>query len=178
MILKSLVTFVMSKSNDNKRLAGYASIGYKAKGELFSSDSIDVIFDKGNFLPVYTNDIMNATREILIVSPFITKKRTMQMLERLEAAVQNKVTVIVVTRPVEDFREKDMAALQGALRLLGGIGVHVIFKANIHQKFAIMDQRIVWYGSINLLSFGGAEESIMRLVSSNVANELIKSIER
>ena len=49
-------------------------------------------------------------------------------------------------------------------------------KANIHQKFAILDQKIVWYGSINLLSFGSAEESIMRLESPNIANELIKSI--
>lgn len=39
-----------------------------------------------------------------------------------------------------------------------------------------MDQRIVWYGSINLLSFGGAEESIMRLESPTIANELVKSI--
>lgn len=71
-----------------------------------------------------------------------------------------------------------MRALQGVLSLLKDIEVNVVFKANIHQKFAIIDQRIVWYGSINLLSFGSAEESIMRFESSNVANELIKSIER
>lgn len=41
-----------------------------------------------------------------------------------------------------------------------------------------MDQKVIWYGSINLLSFGSAEESIMRLESVNIANELIKSVER
>ena len=40
-----------------------------------------------------------------------------------------------------------------------------------------MDQKIVWYGSINLLSYGSAQESIMRIEGSNIANELIKSIE-
>ena len=40
-----------------------------------------------------------------------------------------------------------------------------------------MDQKIVWYGSINLLSYGSAQESIMRIESPNIANELIKSIE-
>ena len=35
---------------------------------------------------------------------------------------------------------------------------------------------IVWYGSINLFSFGSAEESIMRLDSPNIADELTKSI--
>jgi hypothetical protein len=40
-----------------------------------------------------------------------------------------------------------------------------------------MDQKIVWYGNINLLSYGNAQESIMRIESSNIANELVKSIE-
>jgi len=36
---------------------------------------------------------------------------------------------------------------------------------------AVIDQRIVWYGSVNILSYGSAEESIMRLDSLNIANE-------
>ena len=162
----------------SKRLTGYALIGYKAKGESIATESIDIIFDKRSFFPVYANDIVNVAREILIVSPFVTKKRTVQMMEHLEAALGKQVRVIVVTRPVEDFKDKDMTAWQGTMDLLKGAGVSIVFKSNIHQKFAVMDQRLVWYGSINLLSFGGAEESIMRLESSNIANELIKSIER
>ena len=158
----------------HKRLAGYASIGYKAKGESIATESIDIIFDKSNFLPVFSNDIMNAAREILIVSPFVTRKRTFQMLQYLEAALRNKVRVIVVTRPAEDFRDKDKTALKGVLDALKSAGISVVLKSNIHQKFAVMDQGIVWYGSINLLSFGSAEESIMRLDSPNVAYELIK----
>jgi hypothetical protein len=38
-------------------------------------------------------------------------------------------------------------------------------------------QKTVWHGSINLLSYGSAQESIMRIGSSNIANELIRSIE-
>lgn len=162
----------------NKRLTGYASIGYKAKGESIATDLIDVIFDKSNFLPVFANDMVNAAQEIVIVSPFVTKKRSLQMMQHLEVALQNKVRVIVVTRPVEDFKEKDLTTLQGALNLLKEAGVSLIFRSNIHQKFAVMDQMIIWYGSINLLSFGRAEESMMRLESPNIANELIKSIER
>jgi len=162
----------------NKRLTGYASIGYKAKGESVAAESIDVIFDKSNFLPVYSSDIVNAAREILIVSPFITRKRSLQMMQNLEVALGNKVKVIVVTRPAEDFKDKDIGSLKDTLDLLRSTGVSIVFKSNIHQKFTVMDQKIVWYGSINLLSFGSAEESIMRLESPNIANELIKSIEK
>jgi phosphatidylserine/phosphatidylglycerophosphate/cardiolipin synthase-like enzyme len=67
--------------------------------------------------------------------------------------------------------------MQRTLDLLTDSGVSVVFKSNIHQKFAVMDQKVVWYGSINLLSYGSAQESIMRIESSNIANELMKSIE-
>lgn len=162
----------------NKRLTGYAAIGYKAKGESITTESIDIIFDKSNFLPVYSNDIVNAAREILIVSPFVTRKRSLQMMQNLEVALGNKVKIIVVTRPADDFNGKEMTTLRETLDILKGAGVSIVFKSNIHQKFAVIDQRIVWYGSINLLSFGSAEESIMSLESPNIANELIKSIEK
>lgn len=162
----------------HKRLNGYASIGYKAKAGAVEADSINVIFDKSNFLPVYGNDILAAEREILIVSPFVTKRRTLQMMQHLEIALRNKVKVIIVTRPTGDFGEKEPAALQGTLDMLQHTGVNVVFRSNIHQKFALIDQKVVWYGSINLLSFGSAEESIMRLESPNIASELLKSMEQ
>lgn len=35
---------------------------------------------------------------------------------------------------------------------------------------------IVWHGSINLLSFGSAMESVMGLDSPNIANKLMKTV--
>jgi superfamily II DNA or RNA helicase len=162
----------------NKRLSGYASIGYKAKGENLTSENTDIIFDKSNFLPVFFNDIACTSREILIVSPFVSKRRTLHMVQNLRTALNNGVRVVVVTRPSEDFKDKDLSAWQTTIELLKTFGIVIVFKSNIHQKFAVMDQKIVWYGSVNLLSFGNAEESIMRLESSNVANELIRSIKK
>jgi phosphatidylserine/phosphatidylglycerophosphate/cardiolipin synthase-like enzyme len=128
-------------------------------------------------LPVYSNDIMNAVREILIVSPFIIKRRTIQMISLLKSAIDKEVKIIVVIRPVEDFNDKDITSLQSSLGFLKDAGISLGFRSNIHQKFAVIDQKITWYGSINLLSFGSAEESIMRLESPNIANELLKIIE-
>ena len=141
----------------NKRLAGYASIGYKAKGENIAPESTDIIFDKTNFLPVYSNDIISASREILIVSPFVTRRRTFQMMQTLKIALENGVKVVVVTRPAENFKDKDLTAWQTTLDFLRNSGVVFVFKSNIHQKFAVMDEKIVWYGSINLLSFRSEE---------------------
>jgi phosphatidylserine/phosphatidylglycerophosphate/cardiolipin synthase-like enzyme len=113
----------------------------------------------------------------LIVSPFIRQRRTHQMIQYLKILTGKNIRVIVVTRPKQDFSPKDHSVLEKTLILLTSSGVSMVFKSNIHQKFAIMDQKVVWYGSINLLSYGNAQESIMRIESSNIANQLMKSIE-
>jgi hypothetical protein len=41
----------------------------------------------------------------------------------------------------------------------------------------VIDQNIVWYGSINLLSYGSAEESIMRFENMEIAGELLTTVE-
>jgi hypothetical protein len=162
----------------HKRLAGYAAIGYKARAEIVPGGSTNIIFDNTTFLPVYKNDLLNAAREILIVSPFVTKRRVSQMQPFLTAALDRKVKVVVVTRPATDFKEKDRPALEETLALFPAAGIQVVFKSNIHQKFALFDQKIVWYGSINLLSFGRSEESIMRLENPSIADELLGSIQK
>jgi phosphatidylserine/phosphatidylglycerophosphate/cardiolipin synthase-like enzyme len=161
----------------HKRLTGYASMGYKAKSEDITSASLDIIFDKDSFLPVFNNDLAGTKKEVLIVSPFVRKRRSIQMIQHLRIALDKGIRAIVITRPAEDFKTRDRAALQRVLKMLEDNNISVVFKSNIHQKIAIMDQKIVWYGSINLLSYGSAQESIMRIESSNIANELIKSID-
>ncbi len=159
-----------------KRLAGYAAIGYRAKGESLTAEPADIIFDNTNFLPVYNNDLLSAAQEVVIVSPFVTRRRALQMLSTLETALAKRVSVVVVTRPTMAYKEKDRPALEKTLASLQVSGVRLLCRANIHQKFAVTDQKIVWYGSLNLLSYGSAQESLMRLRSPNIAQELLKVI--
>jgi superfamily II DNA or RNA helicase len=159
-----------------KRLRGYASMGYKIKSENLNSSPSDIIFDQNNFLPVFLNDIFCAQKEILIVSPFLRKLRTSRMIDELVPAVERQICVKVITRPFTDFTPSNQASFKNALDLFDGTGITVVHQSNIHQKFAVIDRRIVWYGSINLLSFGTAQESLMRIRSSNIAMELEKTV--
>jgi len=159
-----------------KRLKGYASIGYKVKGGNIADAPADIIFDKDSFLPVYVRDIENASNQLLIVSPFVTNKRVNHIIRYFEKPLEKKVGITIITRPTKDFGGRNAASLERSFDTLSGMGVCVKFKSKIHQKFAIIDQKIVWYGSINLLSFGAAQESMMRLVSGNIAHELTASV--
>ena len=160
-----------------KRLKGYASIGYKAKAARFPDAPTNIIFTKDSFFPVYIQDITVASKHLLIVSPFVTKKRMLQMMEYFSEIIKKQVKITIITRPANEFKKDRRTVLENLFSMIDTAGVNLIFKSNIHQKFAIIDKKITWYGSINLLSFGYSEESIMRLESSSIANELIQSID-
>ena len=42
------------------------------------------------------------------------------------------------------------------------------------ERFAVIDQEVVWYGNINLLAKNKIDDSIMRLRSKEVAGELME----
>ena len=156
-----------------KRLKGYAAIGYKAKGTPQPFVEVHSIFDSHTFSPVYSADILAAHGEILIVSPFVAKRRVLSALNYLTTA---NAKITVVTKPPESYVEKDRLKITESIELLTKNGISVRTKDRIHQKFAVIDQRVVWYGSINLLSYGASEESIMRIEEVNIAGELLESL--
>ena len=47
----------------------------------------------------------------------------------------------------------------------------------IHQKYAILDGKTVWCGSINLLSFGTSQETMMRLQNREIAETLLAEVD-
>jgi len=81
--------------------------------------------------------------------------------------------ITVVTRHSEDFTDDGSKAAYELAQYLNSVNVKVIHKSKMHQKYAIIDQNIVWYGSVNFLSFGFGEESVIRLESYDIANELL-----
>ena len=127
-----------------------------------------------NYVTIHPNTLcrdlrVKAKKEILIVSPFLRRKRTDTILEWLKNPLQAGVSITVVARPPESYKEPER--IKECIEYLQPF-VTVIQKPNIHQKYVIIDNRLVWYGSINLLSYGSSEESIMRLESRELAKEL------
>ena len=157
-----------------KRLKSYASIGYKAKGNTQPIEEVHCIYDNHDFFPVYSADVLAAKSEVLIVSPFLTKRRVLHALNYILSA---DASITIVTKPPDNYNDKDKAKIEDCIELLSGHEkITVKTKNRIHQKYAIMDQRTVWYGSINLLSYGSSEESIMRIESADIAGELLRGL--
>ena len=159
-----------------KRLKAYAQVGYctaPAEGEITGGN---VIYDTRSFASVMRDDFDCAKEEIVIVSPFIRIKRLENILDWLRPVLAKGIAVKVVTRPPENYRTEVIAAITQGIETLRVAGVQITERAAIHQKFVLVDKRLVWYGSLNLLSYGSSEESLMRLSSREVATELLKTV--
>ncbi len=159
-----------------KRVKSYAAIGYKTKLLSDSNTVPDLIYDGKSFYHGFCNDLQNAQSDILIVSPFMRKNRIIGILKQLTPAIKNGVRVTVVTKPPDDFRDKDREEMFDCAQILQNHGLTVKYKSNFHQKFTVIDQYVVWYGSVNFLSFGTHEESIMRFENSDIAGQLTDTV--
>ncbi len=160
-----------------KRLKSYASIGYQTRTFEANIEKPGIIYDGKSFLPIYNSDIENATHEVIIVSPFMRKSRVSQFIKNLTPLIEKGVLVTVITRPPEDFDGENSDSVVENINLLRNSGIKVKLKSEFHQKFTIIDNTTVWYGSVNFLSFGFHEESIMRFESKDIASELLESVE-
>jgi superfamily II DNA or RNA helicase len=160
-----------------KRQKGYAAMGYRLREENGLPENPEVLYDRDSFLPVFQWDIESARDEIVLYSPFMSVRRGRMMLETWRPVIRNGISVAITTRPVADYEEKLRPGLAELLEEMRRLGMRVRLEPAFHQKFAVIDRRTVWYGSVNLLSFGGAEESMMRLDSPQIAHELLKGME-
>ena len=158
----------------HKRLKGYASIGYHVSPDAHDTAiNNDMIYDQDSFRERFVNDIIQARKNIVIVSPYAALRRVQWLNDSLTSVRKRGIPVTVYTRPAHFFQGRSRQAAQNAIAALNAMDISVKCKDNIHQKYAIIDDRIVWYGSINLLSFGSSLESIMRLVSGSAASALL-----
>ena len=158
----------------HKRLKGYASIGYTvAAGQDAALDS-DIIYNQITFQDRFLQDVRQARESVVIVSPYVTVKRVKWIEAALAQCVQTRVKVTVLTRAPEMLPVSSQSGAWTAMKMLEALRVEVVCREAIHQKYAVIDGSVVWYGSINLLSFGASQESVMRLVSGSIARALLE----
>jgi superfamily II DNA or RNA helicase len=153
----------------HKRLTGYSQIGYKALASKNEPDRISMIYDSDTFLSVLKNDFAEAKKEILIICPYIRKRQVNTMLVLLGNLLFRGVEVTIITLPPESYREQERA--EKCIELLQ-TKADVKTNSEIYQKYIIIDNQLVWYGSIGLLDYIDSDDTIMRLESRELVEDL------
>ena len=153
----------------HKRLKAYFQIAYKALASKEEPDKINMIYDSDTFRSAMKKDVEDSKKEILIVCPYVRKKQVNLIFDLLKNPLEREISIKIITLPIESYKEQELARKN--IEILQ-TAVNVKFQADIYQKYVIIDNRLVWYGSIGLLDYTSADDTIMRLESRELAVEL------
>lgn len=159
----------------HKRLRAYKKIGYELCLNLTEvKQQVNAIFDSESYNQVYEKDLQEANREIIISSPGINQSKIKQLIMRLKVRQEAGVSITVITLSPDGYPESRIAKTKELIDNLRSVGITVKEKKMMHEHFAVIDQEIVWYGSMNLLSREKEDDNLMRVVSKEVAQELME----
>ena len=118
--------------------------------------------DQDLFFPLLKKDIENASQSIVIYSGFYTANRISDLLDHLKSKIKSKVKVKIIVPPPESNGSMDVSDSKQVLEKLEALGIVVEFRAKIHQKAVLIDENIVWFGSLNPLSYRNTLETMIR----------------
>ena len=132
------------------------------------------LFNEKTFYQAFTKDMLNAKREIIIYSPFVSKYRSEFFRRTLKALRERNISVFIFTRPLEEHDYFMKAEIECALKDYENAGACIVCLSGlIHQKAAIIDREILWEGSLNILSQRQSREMMRRIADENSALEVL-----
>lgn len=131
------------------------------------------LHDEKTFYDVFLRDVRNCKQEVIIESPFITYERMKMLYPALESLIKKRVKVYVITRdPLEHNSPFDQQS-EAEIRRFEEIGIQTLLCiGNHHRKLAILDRKILWEGSLNILSQTNSREIMRRLQGDELAMQM------
>jgi phosphatidylserine/phosphatidylglycerophosphate/cardiolipin synthase-like enzyme len=135
------------------------------------------LFDETSFYKRFIADLKHSKKEVIIESPFISSQRMYSLISVFRSLVARKVKVYVITRNPEEHDINLQRQAEAEIRKFETIGVQVLISAEYsHRKLAIIDRKVLWEGSLNILSQTYSREIMRRIESKDQATECFKFV--
>lgn len=152
-----------------KRLHGYKAVGYSiavANEGLFAGPTTETIFDATNFERQFHEDLSKARHSIIISTIRLRWNRTPKIIDLLAAASLRGVSITIIISET-GHRESELQAM----------GFRILHLPTCKMLCAVIDQRIGWYGSVNLVGHSLADANVIRMSSSEFATILFDALD-
>ncbi len=130
------------------------------------------LYDNETFYRAFTNDLRCAKRTIYIESPFITTRRIDLLLPMIARLRLKGIRVTINTRCPDEHEDEYREQSHQAVQAMQSIGVTVLFTVKHHRKLSIIDNEILWEGSLNILSYYDSCEVMRRSHSQALVNQM------
>ncbi len=158
----------------HSRLREFKKLGYEIclnnANEIIETNAI---FDKDNYLDIYEKDLLNANNSIIISSLGLNEYKVNRFISQMKDLQESGVKVTVLTLDPELYSKKRVLVTLDLIDKMRMVGIDVIVSSDIHERYAIIDNELVWYGSMNLLSREKEMDNLIRIIDKDIAQELL-----
>lgn len=154
-----------------KRLKAYKQIGYEIAGGLHNDkQTANAIYDGDNYAENYHKDLLDANKNIIISSPAISGTKVYELINLLKEKQLSGVQITIVTWAPDSYGFGDASYWMQLHEEMRKAGFYIKTVEESCERFAVIDQEVVWYGNINLLAKDKVDDSIMRVLSKEIVH--------
>lgn len=158
-----------------KRLRTYRKLGYSLiTNSIVDKQNVNAIYDSGNYIDIFEQDLVEAENRIIISSPGIEQDRVERFIYVVKDRQEAGCKVTVITTKPENALYNSVEYGYYLVELLQNAGIQVITREEVQEHFALIDESLVWHGGMNLLGKEDAWDNLMRIKSEKVAEELLE----
>ncbi len=131
------------------------------------------LHDENTFYRAFIKDLENCKEEVIIESPYVTTGRMKTLWLVLNKLLSRGVKIYFITR---DPKEHDFSMeyqSEDEIRYCEKLGIQVLLcVGNDHRKLAILDRKVLWEGSLNILSQTHSREIMRRIEDKETTLEM------
>ncbi len=133
------------------------------------------LFDEKTFYQAFQRDLDSCKKEVIIESPFITSERMKVFRSLFSNLIRKGVKIYIFTRDPRQHEPKMAFQSEIEISNFERIGVQTLLcSGNHHRKLAILDRKVLWEGSLNILSQAYSREIMRRINSEESALEMFQ----
>ena len=157
------------------RLKAYKKIGYELCVNMEGKkQKANAIYDIENYAETYWKDLEEANSAVVVSSPRLNNQKVDRIIKILGKRRELGVKVTIVTWHPDAYKYGKDDVRMELMERLRKAGFEIRLVEETCEHYAVIDNEIVWYGSVNLLSKEDAEDNLMRVCSKDIAAELLE----
>ncbi len=142
------------------------------------------VFLSDSFWPAFQEDLARAKARVVIQSPFLATRRAEQLRTIFRTLrLRNVHVCLFVQEPSnwhkspEQLTTSDLIKNEEMREIHASLlrdGLHLTLRKQIHEKVAVVDNKLLWEGSLNILSHNRTNERMRRIVSPQEVQEAME----
>ena len=157
------------------RLKAYKKIGYELCVNMDGEkQKANAIYDIENYEETYWKDLEEANSAVVVSSPRLNNQKVDRIITMLGKRRELGVKVTIVTWHPDAYKYGKDDVRMELMERLRKAGFEIRLVEESCEHYAVIDNEIVWYGSVNLLSKEDVEDNLMRVCSKDIAAELLE----